>query len=104
MCRARLGRVRMRWRGERAVVRELIVGHHELSDPELAAATGLRFRSGRGSCVRDAYTTTTSAQFIEIACLVRGPRVASVIVGAAPPQTWTRMSPLIERAISALTT
>ena len=70
----------------------------------LAAATGLRFRTGQGSCVRDAYTTSTGARYIELACLVQGPRAASVIVGAAPPATWTRTAPLIERAISAFTT
>lgn len=70
----------------------------------LAAATGLRFRTGRGSCVRDAYTTSTGHRYIELACLVQGPRAASVIVGAAPPATWARTAPLIERAISALTT
>lgn len=70
----------------------------------LAAARGLRFRSGRGSCVRDAYTTTTGARFIELACLVQGRRVSSVIVGAAPPQRWRWMSVLVERAVSAFTT
>jgi hypothetical protein len=69
-----------------------------------AAATGLRFRTGRGSCVRDGYTTSTGHHYIELACLVQGPRAASVIVGAAPPATWAGTAPLIERAISALTT
>ena len=68
---------------------------------ELAAATGLRFENGAGSCVRDAYTTSTGARFIELACLVQGPRAASVIVGAAPPRMWASISPSIERAISA---
>jgi hypothetical protein len=70
----------------------------------LAAATGLRFRTGSGSCVRDAYTTSTGRRYVELACLVQGPRAASVIVGAAPPATWTRTAPLIERAIAAFTT
>jgi hypothetical protein len=70
----------------------------------LASASGLRFRSGPGSCVRDAYTTLTGAHFIELACLVKGPTASSVIVGASPPAKWTQMAPLIERAISALTT
>jgi hypothetical protein len=69
-----------------------------------AAANGLRFRTGRGSCVRDGYTTSTGYRYIELACLVQGPRAASVIVGAAPPGTWARTAPLIERAISSLTT
>ncbi len=70
----------------------------------LASASGLRFRSGPGSCIRDAYVTTTGAHFIELACLVRGPTVSSVIVGASPPTKWTQMAPVIERSISALTT
>jgi hypothetical protein len=70
----------------------------------LAAAQNLRFRTGRGSCVRDAYTTKTGAQYIEVACLVAGPRATTVIVGAAPPGQWTSVSPSIERAISAFTT
>jgi hypothetical protein len=70
----------------------------------LASASGLRFRSGPGSCVRDAYTTTTGAHFIELACLVRGLTTSSVIVGASPPRKWTEMAPLVERSISALTT
>jgi len=52
--------------GEREVKRE-------------ALATGLRFRDGRGACVRDSYTTVSQARFIELACLVEGARAASVI-------------------------
>jgi len=70
----------------------------------LAAAGGLRFRTGRGTCIRDAYVTATGGRFIEVACLVAGPNATSVIVGAAPPREWARMSPVIERAISAVTT
>jgi hypothetical protein len=70
----------------------------------LASASGLRFRSGPGSCVSDSYITTTGAHFTELACLVRGPTVSSVIVGASPPGAWTQVGPLIERSISALTT
>jgi hypothetical protein len=70
----------------------------------LASASGLRFRSGLGSCVRDAYATITGAHFIELACLVRGPAASSVIVGASPPAKWTQMAPVLERSISALTT
>ena len=39
----------------------------------LAAARGLRFRSGRGSCVIDQYRTSARA-YREIACLVPGPQ------------------------------
>ena len=70
----------------------------------LAAASGLRFRTGVGSCVRDSYTTSSGAPYIEIACLVKGARATSVIVGATPPGAWTRVSPQLERAISSLST
>lgn len=75
--------------GDRAIVR-------------IAAASGLRFRTGPGSCVIDSYSTATAARFTEIACLVAGPRAASVVVGAAPPSAWAATAPTIERAISAL--
>jgi hypothetical protein len=67
----------------------------------IAAATGLRFRAGHGSCVQDSYTTRTGARYIEVACLIAGRRAESVIVGAAPPDSWSRTSPALERAISA---
>jgi hypothetical protein len=70
----------------------------------IAVSRVLRFRTGRGRCVRDTYTTRTGAQFVELACLVAGPRTTSVIVGAAPPRMWGQMSSLIEQAISAFTT
>lgn len=70
----------------------------------MGSATGLRFRSGRGSCVRDAYTTSTNTRYVEIACLVDGRRASSVIVGAAPIRRWAEERSVIERAISALIT
>jgi hypothetical protein len=70
----------------------------------LAAATGLHFLTGHGSCVKDSYTTQTDARFIEIACLVAGTRGSSVIVGAAPPGSWHQMSGVIERAIEGVRT
>lgn len=69
-----------------------------------AAAGGLRFRTGRGSCVRDSYTTRTANHYTELACLVAGRRATTVVVGAAPTKLWIRISPLLERAISSLTT
>ena len=70
----------------------------------LAVAQGLHFRTGRGSCVRDSYTTGTGVRYVELACLVSGTRGSTVIVGAAPPANWSSVSPAIERAISALIT
>jgi hypothetical protein len=80
------------------------VGEGDRDIRTLAAARDLRFRTGRGTCIRDAYVTARGAQFIELACLVAGPNATSVIVGAAPPREWARMSLVIERAISAFTT
>lgn len=70
----------------------------------LAAAHGLRFRTGKGSCVEDDYETKTAARFREIACLVTGSRTTSVIVGAAPPDVWRRMAPTIEQAMTDVRT
>ncbi len=70
----------------------------------LDAGSGLRFRSGHGSCVRDSYTTISGAHYIELACLVAGAHTSAVIVGASPPAAWSRMSSLIERSISAFRT
>jgi hypothetical protein len=70
----------------------------------LAVASGLRFRTGRVSCVRDSYATASGARYIELACLVSGGRGTSVIVGATPPQSWSQVAPSIERAISGFTT
>jgi hypothetical protein len=77
--------------GERAVTRE-------------AFARNVHFRRARGSCVRDSYTTVSGARFIELACIVRGAATESVIVGATPSSQWARVSPVLERAISALHT
>jgi hypothetical protein len=69
-----------------------------------AAAGELRFRSGRGACVHDAYTTAAGTRYEEIACLVQGRRESSVVVGAGLESSWPRERTTIERAISALTT
>ena len=66
----------------------------------IAAARGLRFRGGRGSCVIDRYRTTRTA-YQEIACLVRGPAGANVIVAAAQVTHWPKAAPALERAVSA---
>ena len=69
----------------------------------IASARGLRFRSGRGSCVIDSYRTSRT-RYREIACLVAGARTSSVVVGAAPSRTWTQQAETIERAIASLRT
>jgi len=79
-------------------------GEGNRSVKRLAASSGLRFLTGRGSCVKDAYTTRTGAHYIEIACLVAGQTATSVIVAAAPPASWSKVSGSLERAISAFRT
>jgi len=70
----------------------------------VAAAQGVRFRGGTGSCVIDRYVTKIHANhFEEIACLVQGRTGASVVVGAAPSARWAQASPLLLRAVGAYT-
>ncbi len=72
---------------------------------ERGSARGVPFRDGaRGTCVRDAYTTSTHLRFVEIACLIRGAHADSVIVAAAPPQQWARRWPALRRALEAVRT
>ena len=67
-----------------------------------AAARGVRFRGGTGSCVIDDYVTRIGAHhFEEIACLVQGRNGASVIVATAPAAMWARARPLLFRAVAA---
>jgi hypothetical protein len=70
----------------------------------LASDQGLRFATGTGSCVRDSYTTKTSAHYIEIACLVVGRRAGVVAVGAALPGDWPQLAAQLERAINTVRT
>ncbi len=70
----------------------------------VASATGLRFLSGRGSCVIDTYTTSSGRSYREVACIVAGARATTVVVGAAPPVRWSRQGPALERAISSFLT
>jgi hypothetical protein len=66
----------------------------------LAATSDAHFRSARGSCVIDAYTTS-AATYEEIACLVTGPRSSDVVVAAAPAGLWQARSAVLERAVSS---
>jgi hypothetical protein len=69
---------------------------------EVAAAHGIGFRGGTGSCVIDTYITRIGGHhFEEIACLVRGRTGASVIVAAAPTARWAQARPLLLRAVAA---
>lgn len=66
----------------------------------LAAAQGLRFRNGLGSCVIDRYKTTR-ASYQEIACLIRSPTEETVVVAAALASRWSRDGAVLERSVSA---
>jgi hypothetical protein len=66
----------------------------------IASATDLSFRSGRGSCVIDHYTTS-KATYREIACLVSGPSSSAVVVAAAPTALWNTHAATLERAVSS---
>ncbi len=67
-----------------------------------AAADGLRFRTARGACLIDDYSSRVGAHpYREIACLVTGRRHADVFVGAALQSDWARQSGILERAASA---
>lgn len=68
----------------------------------LAAASGLHFLAGHGSCVMDAYTTQSGGRYTEVACLVTGRRADSVIVVAAPAARWASDSATLERAIEGV--
>jgi hypothetical protein len=67
-----------------------------------AATENVSFRSGRGSCVIDSYTTS-KAHYREIACLVSGPRSSAVVVAAAPVGLWSREAAALRRAVSTFT-
>ena len=80
------------------------VGEEGARDVRLhASAKGLRFLTGRGSCVVDSYTTT-KLRFREIACIVAGTRGTTVVIGAAPAADWAQRARVFERAIASFST
>jgi hypothetical protein len=66
----------------------------------LATTTTARFRSGRGACVIDTYTTS-KANYREIACLVSDPSSSAVVVAAAPTALWDQQAAALQRAVSS---
>jgi hypothetical protein len=66
----------------------------------LGAIRNASFRSGRGACVIDSYTTSTTS-YREIACLVSGARSSAVVVAAAPSALFDREAATLERAVSS---
>ena len=76
------------------------LGEGDRSVHLISSASHLSFRSGRGSCVIDDYTTS-KATYREIACLVSGPRSSAVVVAAAPIALWHQQAATLERAVSS---
>ncbi len=66
----------------------------------IAATADARFRSGRGACVIDTYTTS-KASYREIACLVSGRGSSAVVVAAAPSALWDKEAATLQRAVSS---
>jgi len=66
----------------------------------IASSGDLAFRSGRGSCVIDTYTTSKAA-YREIACLVSGRGSSAVVVAAAPIELWNHQAATLQRAVSS---
>jgi hypothetical protein len=82
----------------------LLGAEHDRSVHREAAAEGLAFRGGTGSCVLDDYVTRIGHhQYREVACLVTGPRGASVVVAAATTREWDRFRPLLRQAVASFT-
>jgi hypothetical protein len=57
----------------------------------LAAIRDASFRSGRGACVIDSYTTSKTT-YREIACLVSGARSSAVVVRSSADRVWAGSS------------
>jgi hypothetical protein len=66
----------------------------------LAAIRDASFRSGRGACVIDSYTTSKTS-YREIACLVSGASSSAVVVAAAPSALFDRQAATLQRAVSS---
>jgi hypothetical protein len=79
-----------------------LTGENAASASRLQYRAGMEFRGGIGSCVEDTYVTRIGAhKYREIACLVAGTRGSSVLVVAAPADSWDRYSPIVEQAVDA---
>jgi hypothetical protein len=79
-----------------------LMGEHATSATRLASRAGMPFRGGPGSCVEDTYVTRIGGhKYREVACLVAGTRGGSVLVAAAPADSWDRYSPVLEQAVDA---
>ena len=73
-----------------------------VSAREDAAAEGVKFRGGTGSCIIDDYIARIGGRhYQEIACLVQGRTSASVIIAASPATSWAKARPLLLHAVAA---
>ncbi len=71
---------------------------------EDAAAEGLAFRGGRGSCVVDHYLTRIGHNhYREVACLAEGRRGGAVVVAAATLSDWKQFEPLLREGVASFT-
>ena len=96
------GKAAERQQGWAAFRLRLLRSDDAVSAHQDAAAAGVKFRGGTGSCVIDDYVTRIGGHhYQEVACLVQGHTSASVIVAAAPAAEWARARPLLLRAVAA---
>ena len=81
----------------------LLAGDHDQSVHLEAAAEGLMFRGGRGSCVLDDYVTRIERHhYRELTCFVVGRRRGgAVIVAAALTSDWRRFEKQLRRAVAS---
>jgi hypothetical protein len=79
-----------------------LTGEHAASAERLSNRARMSFRGGLGTCVEDTYVTRVGAhRYREIACLVAGTRGSSVLVAAAPADSWDLYSPVMEQTVDA---
>ena len=91
-----------RARGFAAFRVRLLGSEHDRSVHQAAAAEGLRFRGGTGSCVVDDYVTRIGHNhYREIACFVTGAHGASVVVAAATTADWSHFRPVLRQAVNS---
>jgi len=95
-----------RQRGERLATWARFRLAHELAEGNRRAtvvSAGMRhLGSALAACVQDDYVTATGSRYREDACLVAAGSRAVVLVGAAPPDHWTAIEPLIRRSFRSL--
>jgi hypothetical protein len=72
------------------------------SPTRITDRTSMAFRGGTGSCVEDSYVTHVgNNRYREIACLIGGSKGTSVLIVAAPADSWQLYRPVLEQAVNA---